>query len=202
MMNAKPRFGPVFDIMRTTRTRFKNSIRYGRSVETRTRAYALAKKLLMKDDNMFWKDMKNMTSSGSNVLTNTVVEAMGESDIADMWQKHYTDLLNANKVTGEKKVCWIQYSKRCDIKFYINDVCEAIKRLEQNKSPGMDGLQTEHYKYADPVIQCFLAIVLNCMVIHGYLQESAMDAVIIPFLKEQTRTTIDRSCYFSVFQNC
>ena len=39
-----------------------------------------------------------------------------------------------------------------DVKFDINDVCEANMGLKQSKSPGMDGLQAEHYKYADPVI--------------------------------------------------
>ena len=67
-------------------------MRYCKSVETRARADALAKKLLMKDDNTFSKDMKKMSSSDGNVLANTVGEAKDESDITDMWQKHYTDL--------------------------------------------------------------------------------------------------------------
>ena len=64
-------------------------------------------------DNTFWKKRKHMSrcSSHGNVLAKTVGEAKGESNIADMWQKHYTDLLNSNKDTGYRQIVFDSIKK-------------------------------------------------------------------------------------------
>ena len=56
--NSKPRHGPVFDLMKNTRARFKYALRYCKSVETRANIDALANKLLAKDDTAFWMEIK------------------------------------------------------------------------------------------------------------------------------------------------
>ena len=57
-------------------------------MESRAKADALAKKRLLKDDYIFWKDVKRMSSTGNNVLQNMVDNVVGEQAVADMWSEH------------------------------------------------------------------------------------------------------------------
>ena len=135
--------GPVFDLMKTTRARFKYALRYCKSIETRAKADALANKLLLKDDNMFWKDVKKLCSSGNNVLPNMVDDVVGEKDIANMWQNHYYELLNSNKDVSHKEEVLKSLDElpcNTDVRFDIYDVAQSIKNLKCSKSPGLDGL--------------------------------------------------------------
>ena len=54
-LNGKPRFGPLCDIMRSTRSQFKNALRQCKKVTTGKNADSLAKKLLHRDNKNFWK---------------------------------------------------------------------------------------------------------------------------------------------------
>jgi hypothetical protein len=184
--------------MKSTRARFKYALRNCRVIESRARADAIAKKLLTKDDASFWKDVKKMSSSSGNVLSSMVDDVVGEEYIANMWQRHYGQLLNSNKdVTCRKRVLDSLQNitgvseERCN----VGDITEAIKYLKADKSPGLDTLQAEHYKLADPVLQCLLAMLINCIITHGYLPDGAMDTVIIPILKDKKGLLTEKNNY-------
>lgn len=197
-LSSKPKFGPVFDLMKTTRARFKYALRYCKSMESRARADALAKKLLTKDDVSFWKEVKKINGSGHHVLSDMVDNVSGEKDIADMWQGHYSDLLNSNKDTSYKKSVIDSLNHipdYCDIKFAFTDIGKAIKSLKLGKSPGLDNLQAEHFKFADPALWCLIAMAINCMIMHGYLPDSAMDTLVIPILKDKKGLLQDKNNY-------
>ena len=109
----------------------------------------------MKDDATFWNDIKKISISCSTVLSHMVDGVTGEKSIAGMWEKH-CDLRNSNKDTSYQKQVLnsIKYiPSKCDIIFDVSNMCEAIKYFTFGKSPGLANIQTEHYKYAAPVIQ-------------------------------------------------
>lgn len=195
--NNKPKQGHLFNLMKCTRARFKYSLRYCKSIESRARADALANKLLLKDDVAFWKNIKALNKSG-DIISNTVDGISGEEDIANMWQNHYSNLLNSNKDTAFKQRV-LKYIKAVpnirDVTIDAYDMQDAIKGLKVGKSPGKDSLQSEHYKYADKVLFCLLAMVTNCMLGHGYLPDSAMESVIIPILKDKKGILTDKNNY-------
>ena len=195
---SKPRQGPVFQLMKSTRARFKYALRFCKSVENRARADSLAKKLLLKDDVIFWKDIKKIGRQGGNVISNTIDNVSGEKDIAQLWQDHYAKLLNSNKDEKHKKsvldTIKTALPDTC-IKFDFNEIGDSIKGLKIGKSPGLDGLQAEHYKYADPALICMLSMVINCMVTHGYITEGAMETVIIPIVKDSKALLTDKNNY-------
>ena len=59
---GKPRSGPVCELMRTTRLRFKYALRHCQAAEDTARADAIAKSLATKDMAGFWKSIKNMNN--------------------------------------------------------------------------------------------------------------------------------------------
>ena len=57
------------------------------------------------------------------------------------------------------------------------------------------GLQGEHYKYADPVVSCLLAMVINCMIGHAYIPDAAMDTIIVPIVKDKKGLLTNKDNY-------
>ena len=82
-----------------------------------------------------------------------------------------------------------------DVKFDVHDVAQSIKNLKCGKSPGLDGLQAEHFKYSDLTLQCLLAMCMNFMVLHGFLPDAAMDSVIVPVIKDKKALLTDKNNY-------
>lgn len=184
----KPKQGYVFYLMKSTRARFKYSLRFCKSQETQARADALAKRLLMKDDRTFWKEIKAINKGDTDILSNTIEDATGDVQIAEMWQNHYSELLNSNNDTSDLQFVLKKINKATDVnnvKVSVTEVFDAIKNLKCNKSPGKDTLQSEHFKYADPILQCLLTMCINCMLVHSYLPDKAMASIIIPLVKDK-----------------
>ena len=70
----EPRAGPVFALMKSTRTNFKLALRQSRS-DTKTKdADSLAQKSLSKDQKQFWDEVKKINlKEDYNVVANTLV---------------------------------------------------------------------------------------------------------------------------------
>ena len=84
---------------------------------------------------------------------------------------------------------------KCDISFAFEDSRHAIEMLKVNQCPGLDQLQSEHYKYTDKALACLLAMVMNSMVVYGYIPQSAMDTIIIPVIKDKNGQVTDKNNY-------
>ena len=64
-------------------------------------------------------------------------------------------------------------------------VKNLIKDLELNKSCGLDGIMTEHLKYASPRLYYLLSMCLTGFFIHGFLPDSMLAVVIAPVIKDK-----------------
>ena len=82
--SKKPRTGPICDLMKGTRARFKRCLRHCKSNENRIRADCIAKKLLAKDNISFWKYVTKMNRTCHNVLASTVNNVSGEKNITSL----------------------------------------------------------------------------------------------------------------------
>ena len=145
--NSKPRFGILSDLMKCTRARFKQCLRFCKSNDDRVRADGLANKLLKRDDISFWKDVSKMNRVNSNVLASTTNGVSSECNITKMWHDHYSDLLNSN---GDTKYmldvncitkCIDNTSGSCP-KFSVSEIRDTIANFKSNKSAGTDSLQS------------------------------------------------------------
>ena len=101
--NGKPKQGPIFDLYKSTKYRFKYIMRLCKKGEECHKANKLADKLVQKDYIKFWKEVHKINV---NKLppANTVNEASGKSDIANMWMNHYKQLLNSNNDVSAKNL--------------------------------------------------------------------------------------------------
>ena len=142
---GKPRQGPVHELMRSTRLRFKYALRQCQSRQETARADALARNLSSKDMTSFWKSIKTINNKRIP-LASTINGVTGEHDISELWKDHYSGILNCvhsdtNKAYVESILSTINNTECHIIK--PHDISDAISNLKCGKSVGYDLLAAE-----------------------------------------------------------
>ena len=148
------------------------------------RADALAKKLSSGDAKCFWKNVKNY-NSGTVDNSNQIENASGTDNILGMWHDHYKSLFNSVQDVNDNPgvLSYIQNNMNHEnFNVKVSDISDAISELPNDKSPGIDGLMSEHFKNASYVV---LSVVLQAMLKHGFFPKQLMLTMIVPILKSK-----------------
>ena len=85
--SSKPRYGEVFDDVKTSRAKFRYLLRQCRRNEASVRADIITRDLCKKDTKLFWKHVSKQNNSSTS-LADTVGGATGRESIAFMWSSH------------------------------------------------------------------------------------------------------------------
>ena len=64
--------------------------------------------------------------------------------------------------------------------------------LPNRKSSGLDGLNGESLKYADPLLCLLLSICYTCMFKHSYMPQSMINSIIVPLVKNKCGNLTDK----------
>lgn len=180
--SKKPRSGPVYDIMRRCRARFKYALRHCKRYEETYRADALAKSMLEKNYDKFWKDVKSMNNS-KVPLPKSIEGFTGEREIANLWMNCYKSLFNSNMRSKNLEKVYCSYTDHMCVT--VEEIQSAIKQLSKNKAPGPDGLCAEHLMYASGQLHILLSMLISCMFVHGYMPDSLMNSILVPIVKDK-----------------
>ena len=86
-----------------------------------------------------------------------------------------------------------------------NEIEDIIKDLACNKSPGLDGISSEHIKFAGQQLPVLLSILMSAVLVHGYVPKSMLKSVIFPIIKKPknvsvTKITTDLYAYIMYLQ--
>lgn len=192
--NDKPRQGPIYEMMRKTRARFKYSLRQCKKEERVHRANSMAKNLVSNDSKKFWSNAK---SGGSESTLPTMVgDAIGHNDIAEMWKIYFQGIFNGvhNDVHKEYVMSYLCSEEPSGV---ISDgqIATAISKLSINKATGADGIDAEHLKYAGPVLSHLLVICFNAMFKLGHLPQGLMLTTLVPVIKNKMGDVSDTGNY-------
>ena len=79
--SGSPRQGPIFDLMRTSRAKFKYVFKICKNSESQMRANALADNLCNNNNKQFWKRVQSKKKSP---LSSTIDGCNGQHDIANL----------------------------------------------------------------------------------------------------------------------
>ena len=195
---GRPRFGPVFEIMRRSRALFKYSLRYCKQQDSQNRANALANKMKDKDYLAFWKDVKSQQKC-TMPLPSSVDGVQGTDEILTMWLSHYknifckmkyakNDLESINKAMLNVRNEHIIPVSPCDISNFVSN-------LSSGKASGDDGISGEHLKYAGDCLYDLLSVLFNAIFVHGYIPKDMIKSVIVPIIKSKTKSSNNKSNY-------
>ena len=118
---------------------------------------------------------------------------MGDNDIVSMWKQHYV----FNSV--EKSSCDQAHSDFCNTNIAFDsgmtvdrfEMKAVIYDLASNKSPGLDGLSAEHFKFAHSILSELMSIV-SSIVVHGHLPQSMNESAIVPIIKDKNKVLMTK----------
>ena len=187
VVSNKPRHGPLFICMKTSRAHFKLCLRRCKAMESRAQADSLARKLLGTQSKQFWNEIKKLNGGNSIPLAFTVDNITGQKDISSMWKDHYKGILNSIDCS-DKKQDILQKLSSCENTESPITTCEvfnAIKSLKSGKACGKDGIQAEHLKFSSAKIAVLLSLLFNSMILHGHMCNNLMESIIIPIVKDK-----------------
>ena len=194
---GKPRSGPVHDIMRHTRHAFKYSLRHCRKHEEQARADALAR-ALSSDKNGFWKGLRSQTSSRTSNPT-SIDGVSGDANVLHLWYDHYKELFSCTERDSEalKAIsCYIDSISYDDtIIVNSNEVTDALNKLKGGKSSDLDGISAEHLIYFKERLVKTLCMFFTSLLVHGYMPQAMIKSVLVPVVKNKTRSITDKSNY-------
>ena len=159
---GKPRYGFVCQNMRKSRAAFKYAQRSVMKNEDMLRADSLANKLKSGDARTFWKEVKRL-NCGTVPLTDKIDGISGNVSILDMWKEHYYTLFNSDTVPlrdePDTKPSVSDNANADFVKTQVTELVQAIKQLPCNKSPGHDGLMSEHFQRASDRLPVLLSLI-------------------------------------------
>ena len=114
--------------------------------------------------------IQNVTNSKVK-LPSKIGEAHGSTDISVMWKDHYSRIFS----TVNESNCTALYADLCDEHYLFetgmcvtpNEIADIVAEMSCNKSPGLDGLTSEHLKKANCQLSVLLSILLSALLVHG-----------------------------------
>ena len=196
--SGKPRGDVTEGDMRTSRLRFKYALRQCQSNDEIMRADALARSLYCKDSVSFWKGVSGMNSSKVPLATK-VGDSVGSKNIAQMWQDHFSALLNSvQNIDSKEFVCERIEHGIADkeiVAVSASDVLDSLKTVKLGKAAGIDGLSAEHFVCAHIGISVHLSLLFTSMLSHGHMPADLMKTAIVPILKNRQGDTSDKNNY-------
>ena len=83
------------------------------------------------------------------------------------------------------------YNIECDnydynnIKVTVDDIINAINKLDNNKSCGSDEIYAEHIKHSSEKLYPLLSLCFTSMFVHGYLPDSLLTVILVPIIKNK-----------------
>lgn len=186
--SGKPRYGVEYGIMKHTRSKFKQALKLCRKRKNCLIADKIANKLSNKNDRDFWREIK-LHSNSKIKLPNNVGNAYGAANICEMWQEHYMTIFNS--VNGSScnelhaDLCKEHYVFDNNMIVYPNEIEVIFNELSYNKSPGLDGITSEHLKFASERLPVLLSILFSAMLVHGFVPARMIKSVIVPIIKNK-----------------
>lgn len=191
---GKPRSGRIYDYYIRSRAKFKYGLRFIKRNEDAMRKESLAKGLLNKNSDEFWKEIKTMNNA-KTVLPSSVDGVNGASNIADMWKNHYRNLFNCIDRSSNILDLYDMEASEDTPSVSVFEISHIIDNLQSNKSCGLDGIYAEHLMFASSRISTLLSLFTKSCLVHGYLPRSLLDIVLVPIIKDKSGSITSRDNY-------
>ena len=145
------------------------------------RADSLARKLQKNNVNDFWKEIKSINNCKTPLPSN-IDGVSGLEEISQLWRQRYSELLNCVK-SDLFIVDNVEFNN--DVIVTPAEVQEAMVKLKENKSCGLDNITAEHIKYAGQKLCPLLAMCYTGLLVHGVLPDSMLSVVLVPVIKDK-----------------
>ena len=215
VQNDKPRFGPVFEDMKLSRSNFKRALNFCKNNETQICKQNLANVFLNKDKCNYWKEIKKQNGCNNIKVVNKIDNETDKNKIVDIFKNKYKDILNdANSQMSPElydetvqNLYHREQIAKCVIFNHIMD--KSIDNLKV--CSGWDGIHSNHLKFSNKAFRVILCKLFSAFLCHGYIPNSMLRGEIRPIIKnplgnkmssDNYRPVMNSSNMFKLFEYC
>ncbi len=189
--NGKPDSGIITDIMRSTRKKYHKQVKELKRNQRQYRYNRLAEAVVNGNGRDLWTEIKKM--DGTQSTANTMDGKSAPHEIAQLFSDKYKSIYNSvgydeqqmnhiiNTVTN---LIVNQNEDDCTHCVTVEEVSNAIKKMNINKHDGNHGVYTNHLKYAPKILHEHLSNVLSAMLTHGYTPYELCIATLVSIPKD------------------
>ena len=183
---GRPPSGILSDIKKSTKRKYKSSVRQLKRKQNQLKREKLAKSFAKNKKDGFWSAVKQL-KRGSTSRVSVVDDCTDSSDIANIFASNICSLLNTHSPALRNSMLASTKSKLTaneltGMSMSEDEVYDAVSSLKNRKTDSL-GLSSEHLKYACPVIAHDLSAFFPACFRHCYLPKSLRDCVIVPVPK-------------------
>ncbi len=186
---GQPRAGLEFEALKKAKKFFKGAIKKQKKSVKEGVNRSLLQSLA--NTSSFWK-LWRAKMGEKKLLPRVINGEFDEAKTAEIFATHFNAICSPNsparaaELAEEFEQKKLLYNNAEDIDpylFSVEVVDKSIDKLNTGTSPGLDGIVTEHIKYAHPVLAIVLTKLFNCMLLFGYVPDAFGIGVIVPLLK-------------------
>ena len=209
--NGRPKFGKVYEDMKTSRSDFRAALSSCKANERECRNEKLLNNIKNKNYKEFWSDVQNTYKHNDPQVTE-IDGICTSDDISNLFSNKYRSIFNRNSnqdhcmrqinISDKKKVMILLMFSKKDIK-------NCIKLLRDTL--GFDKIHSRHLKFNSELLHDFLAKLFSSFIIHNYLPSEMIKGVITPVVKNKLgnlcssdnyRPIMNSSVFLKLFEYC
>ena len=182
---GKPLTGLYRDVMRSTRSLFKNALHFCKVNEDEIRKEKMVNSFKNKKFKEFWNEAYKVKNN-NDVLPSKIDGDNGYDNIANNFAKKYKSIYN-QKDNRISSAALFDLDLR-DIKvseislFSLKDIKRSLKMLKPGI--GCDNIHTNHLLYSPDSLLDLISKLFSACVIHGYLPVDMIKGMINPLVKD------------------
>ena len=169
---GRPPSGILSDIKKSTKRKYKSSVRQLKRKQNQLKREKLAKSFAKNKKDGFWSAVKQL-KRGSTSRVSVVDDCTDSSDIANIFASNICRLLNTHSPALRNSMLASTKSKLTaneltGMSMSEDEVYDAVSSLKNRKTDSL-GLSSEHLKYACPVIVHDLSAFFTACFRHCYI---------------------------------
>ena len=199
---GKPRNGLEFELMKESRTMFKNALKDCRLNEKRERAISIKEKFLNKSMKAFWNDVQR---ANNKIKISEIIDGKTDAyDIIDIFTEKFLKFPFADDRLGEQEFLrslkqeWLLKSK-----FHLRISPVTLRSLIERLSigEGHDGIHTLFLRKSSDNFLCYLSKFMIACYSHCFFPHRLLKGDVNPTIKDSKGNTTLSSNYRPVMQS-
>lgn len=184
--NGRIRQGAEFDVMKGSRTKFRNALNYCKANELKIKKEKLLESYKCRNKNNFWKEIKTLKLK-SKQSVNAMDEATTSEDIIKIFENKYKGILDDE--TSQIKPSNFNETLQdlnnrhqiCSGQVMLHQIEEAIEKLKTGV--GFDFLHSNHFKLSNNLLKSLLGRLFSTFISHSYMPKDILHGEIRPIVK-------------------
>ena len=163
----------------------------------------LAEKANESDGRSLWDELKRL-NRGVKCATSTLDGHSTNDDIVEHLATKYR-ALSSSQTTTEARLNDIRHviqdKVTCEGNAFVvtvTEVCGMTSKLKINKSDGLTGSSSDHFVYAPHRFAVLFTMLINVMLVHGYMPDDMLASVLVPIPKDPRASLTNSGNYRAI----